>query len=218
MATTVTTIPDIKARSFHALQLKEVYESTDVAASGIDATSTKAAVTTATDTEVDEFDSTYTTGLNTQKTGVDDLFTVFKSAWPFEDEAAFILASDTLADGCKGLMDAIPADFPTLKTDIATATDNAIDGETATGVTYHDILDTIDEDYQQLAEDDVTTNPPAGLSYTCPQCLTSGLAPIYNTDGSPTGETIECPTCEGYGKTAAQYILDPNSKVYIEAP
>lgn len=218
MATTKTVLPDIKARPYDASQLKEVYEDTDVAASGISAAGAKTAVTTAANIEIDEFENTYTTGLNTQKTGVDDLFTVFKSMWPFESEAAFIDAADTLATGCKGLMDAIPADFPQLKTDVENATDAAIDGLTATDTTFHDILDTVAADYQGLAADDTTTNPPSGLTFTCPQCLTTGLAPIYNTDGTATGETIQCPTCEGYGKTAVQYIIDPNSKTYIVAP
>lgn len=218
MATTKTVLPDIKARPYDATQLKEVYDDTDVAASGISAAAAKTAVTTAANTEIDEFEGVYDAGIVSFKSGVDDLFTTFKSAWPFEDEAAFILASDTLATGVKDLSDFIPADFPQLKTDVETATDAAIDGLTAIDTTFHDILDTVAEDYQGLAESDTVTNPPSGLTFTCPQCLTTGLAPIYNPDGTATGETIQCPTCEGYGKTAVQYIIDPNSKTYIVAP
>lgn len=76
MATTKTVLPgdDILARPYHATDLKAVYNTGDVAASGLDPALTKSAVTEA----------------------VDIALEAFKSQWPFESEAAFDTAVDDL--------------------------------------------------------------------------------------------------------------------------
>lgn len=57
-----------------------------------------------------------------------------------------------------------------------------------------------------------------GLTYDCPQCGTAGVIPTYEQDGvTPTGNTIQCPTCDGWGYTDVEYTLDNNSKKYVPA-
>lgn len=222
MATTVTTLPtDIKARPYDALELKEIYNVGDVAAAGsVDISAIKAAVTAATDDAVDDIETALDGNTTTLKGHIDTLTSAFMAMYPFENETAFDDAVDTLNSDIDSLIDAdIPLDFPTIKIDIATDTDTAIDSVPSGGdVTYHDVLATIDTDYLDLAKNDTTTNPPSGLTYVCPQCLGTGLAATYNQDGSPTGETVNCPTCDAYGYTAVQKQLDPNSKSYIDVP
>lgn len=57
-----------------------------------------------------------------------------------------------------------------------------------------------------------------GLTYDCPQCGTAGVIPTYGQDGvTPTGDTIQCPTCDGFGYTDVPYTLNNNSKTYVPA-
>lgn len=159
-----------------------------------DLSAQRAALTTAQNTVVDTFESTYTTGLNTQKTGVDDLFTTFKSGWPFESEAAFIDAADTLATGCKALMDGIPADFATLKTDLATEVTNEI-ADTAATVSIAAVLTKVRDDYNAA----ITTS---GRTVTHGRCQGNGQYLKSQDTGVSTDQLIKklCPGCNAWGK------------------
>lgn len=193
----------IFGRILHLKEFIDWYngEPEDGFATETDLSAQRAALTSAQNTVVDNFESTYTTGLNTQKTGVDDLFTVFKSMWPFESEAAFIDAADTLATGCKGLMDAIPADFATLKTDLATEVTNEITDDGAT-VSITAVLNKIITDYQAaltaagrtvkhgrcngngqyLKSQDTGIAEDATIKKLCPGCQATGFLPTSTTD------------------------------------
>jgi len=55
----------------------------------------------------------------------------------------------------------------------------------------------------------------AGRTYDCPQC--GGAGQIANPD-SDTPPVIECPTCQGWGKTVIPYIEQCDSVKYVPDP
>lgn len=76
-------------------------------------------------------------------------------------------------------------------------------------VSYDTALEEVKQEYVLGVQED--------RPYDCPQCGTEGLIPVYNPDGSDTGNLQECPTCSGYGYTVQQYKRNPYTDNYILA-
>lgn len=83
---------------------------------------------------------------------------------------------------------------------------------------FHDILDEVKTDYEDLQEGDTTNFPPNGLINLCPECLGDGKIQTFDADGNPTGVYIQSPLCKGRGYLAEVYILNPNGRGWIEQP
>lgn len=106
---------------------------------------------------------------------------------------------------------ALAAAIATLKTTIATNIDDSIPDDITTTDTYHDVLDQVKADYDALVQAE-------GLTFLCPECAGGGLMPTYEADGvTLTGDSIESPTCEGYGYWDTEIKLDGNSRRFIRS-
>ena len=101
-----------------------------------------------------------------------------------------------------------------------TALKAAITAAIATNIaqpTFHDICDVMYTDMMGVIEADTTTFPSSGAINVCPQCLGAGKNQVLNADGSGSGDYVRSTVCDGYGKTATQYVKDPAAG-FIEEP
>lgn len=108
-----------------------------------------------------------------------------------------------------------PADYTTFNTDkyvglLSTITSYLNDIPDNTEITYTASLDDIKAELElEIAAD---------YPYTCAQCGGEGIIPTYQPDGTPTGDYVECPLCEGRSATEIQYKKDPaDQNNYIPA-
>lgn len=124
---------------------------------------------------------------------------------------------DTLRTNVDALIDTLIAAQPTWETELEALKvdiNNQIDTDipATVPVTFEDSLDEMKSVFAtELANED--------YDYTCAKCGGAGLVPSYEDDGiTPTGDTIECDQCDGYGLRTVANALLPNSRQFVDIP
>lgn len=129
-----------------------------------------------------------TTLKNNAKTNIKAAIDTFVAGIPYADGAAQAAA------------------VVTLKAAVDTAVNTF---STTVNQPIKNVLDTVYENYVTLVE---------GVNaFNCPECAGLGKMPIYEADGSDSGEERASPLCDGLGKTLIQYKRNPNGAGFIPA-
>lgn len=71
-----------------------------------------------------------------------------------------------------------------------------------------DVLQTVKDNYDALVQTD-------GKTYACPECQRLGQFPVYDAEGTDTGDKQESSLCEGFGYTDVQYRRHPTQSGFI---
>lgn len=213
-------LPDIQSRPSDAIELKTMYESGgaydgDTISAGGSIAAQKTATIAATDAIVDDLASDNASQRSDAITGLTPQGATLKSSlsagWPYANLAAFQAAFDThyatLVGSAIGNINLITFNATTVKSDIASAINTNITGGGGT-VPIADALQQVYEDYSELVQAE-------SFTYPCPQCATTGLAPIYDPTGATIVHEIKCPLCTGYGYTDIAYKRNPNGTGYV---